>query len=95
MVKYNNGRFIFMFEPIGGELSGVYDTNYDALYTKVHPAFIQVYGIAVEALDNEALEELREKLKDQPKFKQVIEKFFLTEVIHNVFTNQTTQVFPG
>lgn len=74
MVKYNRGRFIFMFEPIGGELSGVYDTNYDALYTKVHPAFIQVYGMAVETLDNEALEELKLKLKNQPKYKQVIEK---------------------
>lgn len=74
MVKYNKGRFIFMFDPISKELSGIYDTNYESLYNITHPAFIQVYGIAVESLDDEALTELEERLKDEPKYKQVISK---------------------
>lgn len=80
MVKYNQERFIFMFEPIGRELSGVYDTNYDTMYTKDHPAFVQVYGMAVETLDNEALEELKSDLKNQPKYKQVVEKVLYNRI---------------
>ncbi len=74
MVTYNRGRFIFMFDPITEKLSAVYDTNYDAAYTASHPAFIQVFKIAIETLDMEALEELKKKFEDEPKYSQAISK---------------------
>ena len=68
---YNQGRFIFMFDP-KDKLSAVYDSKYSHIYTLTHIAFIQVFGAAVDSLNVDALRELKEKLKDEYKYSHII-----------------------
>ena len=72
--KYNSGRFLFMFDPISGKMSAIYDENYEAVYTVEHPAFEQVYEAAAETLKDDAILELKEKLKSEPTYVRVLEK---------------------
>ena len=73
MSKYNKGRFIFMFDPISKQLAGIYDTTYDTPYVKEHMSFMDVFKKAIKTLDDEALKELMEKIKDEPMLTQNIE----------------------
>ena len=72
--KYNRGEFMFMFDPVTDVLTGVYDSRDSYIYTLKHPSFISAFGLAVESLDNEALQDLAERLKKEPKFSIVIKK---------------------
>lgn len=62
MIKYNSGRFIFLFDKTGTTIERVVDTKYDAVYTNEHPAFKKVCQIALESLSFSELEEIQGKL---------------------------------
>ncbi|MBR2241192.1 MAG: hypothetical protein IJ890_07445 [Clostridia bacterium] len=72
--KYNSGRFLFMFDPISGKMSAIYDENHEVVYTLKHPAFKQVYEAAAETLKDDAILELKEKLKSEPTYVRILEK---------------------
>ena len=72
MVSYNKGRFIFLFDSGKRKLSAIYDTKYEKQYQVSHYSFITVFGVAIESLDNVALEELKDRLDNEPKYKLAI-----------------------
>ena len=74
MVKYNSGRFIFLFDKTGTTIERVVDTKYDAVYTKEHPAFKKVCQIALESLSFSELEEIQEKLIKDEIWLRVVRK---------------------
>ncbi len=69
MVSYNKGRFKFLFDSGNKKLFSIYDTKYDKPYTINNYEFATVFGVAIETLDNDALEELMKKLGYDPKYK--------------------------
>ncbi|MBR3721086.1 MAG: hypothetical protein IKN09_05075 [Clostridia bacterium] len=74
MVAYNKGRFIFMFEPATRCLSAVFDTKYEGFYQLNFSGFLDVFKIAVESLDDDAVEALKERLKEEPQYVNIISK---------------------
>ena len=74
MVKYNSGRFIFLFDKTGTTIERVVDTKYDAVYTNEHPAFKNVCQIALESLSFSELEEIQEKLIKDKIWLRVVRK---------------------
>ena len=74
MVKYNSGRFIFLFDKTGTTIERVVDTKYDAVYTNEHSAFKKVCQIALESLSFSELEEIQEKLIKDEIWLRVVRK---------------------
>ena len=74
MVKYNSGRFIFLFDKTGTTIERVVDTKYDSVYTNQHPAFKKVCQIALESLSFSELEEIQEKLIKDEIWLRVVRK---------------------
>ena len=74
MVKYNSGRFIFLFDKTGTTIERVVDTKYDVVYTNEHPAFKKVCQIALESLSFSELEEIQEKLIKDEIWLRVVRK---------------------
>lgn len=66
--SFNKGRFIFIFDSGTKKLSSIYDTKYQKPYPVSNYVFLTVFGIALESLDNNALEDLKEKLGDKSKY---------------------------
>ena len=74
MVNYNKGRFIFLFDSGTKKLFAIHDTKYDKSYKVSNYEFLTVFGVAIDSLDNIALEELKERLDKEPRFKFAIAK---------------------
>lgn len=72
MVLYNRERFIFQFDPETKLLSEIYDSKYEASYNLKHPAFDEVFKIAVNSLSTEAAELLLDRVKEEKKYVRVI-----------------------
>ncbi len=68
MVSYNKGRFIFLFDSGTRKMSAIYDTKYKKSYPVSNYEFLTVFGVAIESLDNVALEELKERLNAETKY---------------------------
>lgn len=72
--SYNNGRFIFMFDPGTRKFFKIYDTKYEKPYSVNHHAFSTVFDVAIESLNNAQLDELKKKLENEPKYRDIISK---------------------
>ena len=72
MVKFNSGRFMFRFDPKTKKLIAVYDSKYEADYEISNPAFNIVFECAVQSLSNDALDELRVRMIEEPKYVKII-----------------------
>lgn len=72
MVKFNSGRFIFRFEPKTQKLAAIYDSKYEKDYPITDSAFRVVFEYAVNSLKNDALDELRVRLIEEPTYVRII-----------------------
>lgn len=71
---YNKGRFIFMFDSGTRKFFKIYDTKYQKPYSVNNHEFTTVFDVALDSLNEEALKELMERLKDEPKYRDTISK---------------------
>ena len=71
---YNKGRFIFMFDSGTRKFFKIYDTKYQKPYSVNSHAFATVFDAALESLNEKALKELKERMKDEPKYRDIISK---------------------
>lgn len=74
MVSYNKGRFIFIFDSGTRRLFAIHDSKYEKSYPVSNYEFSTVFGVAIESLDNSALEELKEKVGNETKYGFAIAK---------------------
>lgn len=72
MVKFNMGRFIFRFEPKTKRLAAIYDSKYEKDYLVSDPTFSVVFEYAVNSLENDALDELRVRMIEEPQYVRII-----------------------
>lgn len=72
MISYNEGRFIFKFDPNSKKLCGVYDSKYEVEYSVGTISFDDAFKFAVGTLPVKAAKELKERLKNEEKYVEVI-----------------------
>ena len=82
MVNYNSGRFMFKFSPKDNKLCAVFDSKYEVEYAIDHIAFEQVFDMAVKSLDDESAKNLKNRLKEEPRYSKYISRMLFKRENH-------------